>query len=146
MMSLDDAVHLVQFAFSHAQSGDIFVQKSPAASVMTLAVALKDLLGVPDHPIEVIGTRHGEKRFEVLLSREEMAAAHDLGDYFKVPPDLRDLNYDKYVERGEHNISSAVEYNSDNTEQLDIEGMKSLLRKLPLISAYMDGRQVDAEA
>jgi UDP-glucose 4-epimerase len=146
MMSLDDAVDLVQFAFSHGQPGDIFVQKAPAASVLTLATALKELLGVPNHPIEVIGTRHGEKRFEVLLSREEMVAAQDLGDYFRVPPDLRDLNYGKFVEQGELKISSSVEYSSENTVQLDVENMKHLLMKLPFIRALREGRHVNPEA
>ena len=146
MMSLDDAVDLVQFAFSHGQPGDIFVQKAPAASVLTLAIALKELLGVPNHPIEVIGTRHGEKRFEVLLSREEMVAAQDLGEYFRVPPDLRDLNYGKFVEQGELKISSSVEYSSENTVQLDVENMKHLLMKLPFIRALREGRHVNPEA
>jgi UDP-N-acetylglucosamine 4,6-dehydratase len=146
MMSLDDAVDLVQFAFSNGGAGEIFVQKAPAASVMTLASALKELLGVPQHPVEVIGTRHGEKRFEVLLSREEMAAAQEHGDYFRVPPDLRDLNYGKYVDQGELRISSAMEYNSENTGQLDVEGMKALLRKLPFIKAHLAGQQSDPEA
>ena len=146
MMSLDDAVDLVQFAFSHGQPGDIFVQKAPAASVLTLAIALKELLGVPNHPIEVIGTRHGEKRFEVLLSREEMVAAQDLGDYFRVPPDLRDLNYGKFVEQGELKISSSVEYSSENTVQLDVESMKHLLMKLPFVRALREGRHVNPEA
>jgi UDP-N-acetylglucosamine 4,6-dehydratase len=146
MMSLDDAVDLVQFAFSHGQPGDIFVQKAPAASVMTLAIALKELLGVPNHPIQVIGTRHGEKRFEVLLSREEMVAAQDLGDYFRVPADLRDLNYGKFVEQGELKISSSIEYSSENTVQLDVENMKRLLMKLPFVKAVREGRHVNPEA
>ena len=104
MMTLDDAVELVLYAFQNGNPGDIFVQKAPAATIATLAEAMCKLVGVPDHPVNEIGTRHGEKLFEVLLSREEMAAAEDLGDYFRVPPDLRDLNYGKYVEEGEKGI------------------------------------------
>lgn len=145
MMTLDDAVDLVQFAFQNGMPGDVFVQKAPAASVMTLALALRELLGSPEHPIEVIGTRHGEKRFEVLLSREEMACASDLGSYYRVPPDLRDLNYGKYVDEGELRISDAGDYNSDNTQQLDVAAMKELLLKLPFIRAQVDGGSVDPE-
>ena len=115
MMTLDEAVDLVLYAFEHGQPGEIFVQKSPAATIDTLARALTGLLSVPDHSINVIGTRHGEKLYEALLSREEMAAAEDLGDYYRVPPDLRDLNYGKFVEQGEAKISEAVEYTSHNT-------------------------------
>ncbi len=145
MMTLDDAVDLVQFAFQNGTPGDVFVQKAPAASVMTLALALRELLVSPEHPIEVIGTRHGEKRFEVLLSREEMACASDLGNYYRVPPDLRDLNYGKYVDEGELRISDAGDYNSDNTQQLDVSAMKELLLKLPFIRAQVDGESVDPE-
>lgn len=145
MMTLDDAVDLVQFAFQNGMPGDVFVQKAPAASVMTLALALRELLGSPEHPIEVIGTRHGEKRFEVLLSREEMACASDLGSYYRVPPDLRDLNYGKYVDEGELRISDAGDYNSDNTQQLDVAAMKELLLKLPFMRAQVDGGSVDPE-
>lgn len=100
MMTLADAVDLVLYAFEHGNNGDLFVQKAPAATVETLALALTSLLGVPEHPIQIIGTRHGEKLYEALLSREEMACAEDRGQYFRVPPDLRDLNYSKYVEQG----------------------------------------------
>ena len=119
MMSLDDAVNLVLYAFEHGNPGDIFVQKAPAATIQILAEALKELLQKPDHPIDIIGTRHGEKLFEVLLSREEMVAAEDLGDYYRVPPDLRDLNYGKFIDTGEINISDAVDYNSHNTTRVD---------------------------
>ncbi|HCB8078650.1 TPA: polysaccharide biosynthesis protein, partial [Escherichia coli] len=98
MMTLEDAVDLVLYAFEHGNNGDIFVQKAPAATIQTLAIALKELLNVHEHPVNVIGTRHGEKLYEALLSREEMIAAEDMGDYYRVPPDLRDLNYGKYVE------------------------------------------------
>jgi UDP-glucose 4-epimerase len=103
------------------------------------------MLGTPEHPINVIGTRHGEKLFEVLLSREEMAAAKDLGRYYCVPPDLRDLNYDKFVEKGEIKISEAVEYNSHNTTRLDVPGMQELLMKLRFMQATVRGEVVEAE-
>lgn len=145
MMTLDEAVDLVVFAFEHGQSGEIFVQKSPAATIEVLAKALTDLLGAPNHPINIIGTRHGEKLFEALLSREEMVAAKDLGGYYKVPPDLRDLNYGKYIEQGEMKISEAMEYHSHNTNQLDVVGMKDLLMKLRFMQATIRGEQVEAE-
>lgn len=139
MMTLDDAVDLVLYAFEHSKPGEIFVQKAPAATIKTLATALTDLMGVAAHPINVIGTRHGEKLFESLLSREEMAAAKDLGGYYKVPPDLRDLNYGKFVEQGDLEISNATEYTSHNTVRLDVSGMKTLLRGLDLIQAAQSG-------
>jgi UDP-glucose 4-epimerase len=142
MMSLDDAVDLVLFAFENGQSGEIFIQKAPAATVSVLAKALAELLGAPNHPINVIGTRHGEKLFEVLLSREEMVAAQDLGDYYRVPPDLRDLNYGKYVEEGEVKISDAAEYNSHTTTRLDVPKMKENLMKLRYVQAILRGEQV----
>jgi UDP-N-acetylglucosamine 4,6-dehydratase len=145
MMTLDDAVDLVRFAFDHGRPGEIFVQKARAATIETLAKALTLMLGVPDHPINVIGTRHGEKLFEVLLSREEMVAAQDLKEYYRVPPDLRDLNYGKFVEQGEVKISEAVEYNSHNTARLDVTGMQALLMKLRFMQATLRGEQVDAE-
>ena len=140
MMTLDDAIDLVLYAFTHGNSGDIFVQKAPAATLTTLARALFDLLGVPEHPIEIIGTRHGEKAHETLLSREERAHAQDLDNYFRIPPDLRDLNYGKYVDRGEKHISAAEDYTSANTERLDVEGMKALLLKLEFIRDLVAGR------
>jgi UDP-glucose 4-epimerase len=146
MMTLDDAVDLVLYAFEHGNPGEIFVQKAPAATIQTLVNALTDLLGVPDHQINVIGTRHGEKLFEVLLSREEMVAADDLGNYYRVPPDLRDLNYGKFVEQGEIRISEAVEYNSHNTTLLDVKGMQQLLMKLRFLPAIMRGEHVELEA
>lgn len=139
MMTLADAVDLVLYAFEHGDNGDLFVQKAPAATVETLALALTDLLGVPDHPIQVIGTRHGEKLYEALLSREEMACAQDMGDYYRIPPDLRDLNYSKFVEEGEEKISHTEDYNSHNTERLDVEGMKRLLLKLDFMRAIQRG-------
>lgn len=145
MMTLDDAVDLVLFAFEHGKPGEVFVQKAPAATIETLTQALTGLLEVPDHPVNVIGTRHGEKLYEALLSREEMVAAQDLGGYYCVPPDLRDLNYGKYVEHGERQISDAEDYNSHNTERLDVGGMQALLMKLRFIQAIVHGERVDAE-
>lgn len=139
MMTLADAVDLVLYAFEHGNNGDIFVQKAPAATVDVLARALTDLVGKPQHPIQVIGTRHGEKLYEALLSREEMACAEDMGDYFRVLPDLRDLNYSKFVEQGEEKISQTQDYNSHNTERLDVEGMKRLLLKLDFMRAIQRG-------
>lgn len=145
MMTLADAVDLVLYAFEHGNNGDLFVQKAPAATVETLALALTDLLGVPDHPIQVIGTRHGEKLYEALLSREEMACAQDMGDYYRIPPDLRDLNYSKFVEEGEEKISHTEDYNSHNTMRLDVEGMKALLLKLSFMQAIQKGEHVTPE-
>lgn len=131
MMTLDDAVDLVVYAFKHGKQGDVFVQKAPAATVGVLATALTELLGRPNHPIKIIGTRHGEKLFEALLSREEVVTAEDLGEYFRVPPDNRDLNYGKFVESGEVKISISEDYNSHNTTRLDCASTKALLLKLP---------------
>jgi len=145
MMTLADAVDLVLYAFEHGKNGDLFVQKAPAATVETLAKALTLLLDKPEHPIHVIGTRHGEKLYEALLSREEMACAEDRGQYFRVPPDLRDLNYAKFVEQGEEKISRTEDYNSHNTERLDVEGMQSLLLKLDFMRAIQRGEHATAE-
>jgi len=145
MMTLADAVDLVLYAFEHGDNGDIFVQKAPAATVETLAMALREMMNIPDHPINVIGTRHGEKLFEALLSREEMACAEDMGDYYRVPPDLRDLNYAKFVEEGDQKVSQIEDYNSHNTQRLDVEAMKSLLLKLSFMQAIMQGENVSAE-
>jgi UDP-N-acetylglucosamine 4,6-dehydratase len=145
MMTLDDAVDLVLYAFEHGNPGEIFVQKAPAATIEVLAKALTGLLGVPEHPINVIGTRHGEKLYEALLSREEMVASEDLGGYYRVPPDLRDLNYGKFVEQGEVKISEATDYNSHNTTRLDVVGMRELLMKLRFIQALVKGENIDPE-
>jgi UDP-glucose 4-epimerase len=145
MMTLDDAVDLVLYAFANGAPGEIFVQKAPAATIETLARALTALLELPGHQIEVIGTRHGEKLYEVLLSREEMAAAQDLGNYYRVPPDLRDLNYGKFVELGEVRISESVDYNSHNTTRLDLAGMQQLLLKLRFMQATIRGEHVQPE-
>jgi UDP-N-acetylglucosamine 4,6-dehydratase len=145
MMTLQDAVDLVLYAFAHGSNGDIFVQKAPAATIMTLARALCEMLGRPDHPIQVIGTRHGEKLYEALLSREEMSSAVDMGDYYRVPPDMRDLNYGKFVEQGEARISRAEDYHSHNTTRLDVADMKQLLNKLHFMQALQRGERVSAE-
>jgi len=145
MMTLNSAVDLVLYAFENGNNGDIFVQKAPAATVETLAKALVVLLENPEHPINIIGTRHGEKLYEALLSREEMASAEDMGDYFRIPPDLRDLNYAKFVEKGEEKISRMVDYNSHNTERLDVESMQNLLLKLNFMQAIVRGENVVAE-
>jgi UDP-N-acetylglucosamine 4,6-dehydratase len=145
MMTLDDAVDLVLYAFENGKPGDIFVQKAPAATIETLACALTGLLGTPKHEVRVIGTRHGEKLYEALLSREEMVAAEDLGGYYRVPPDLRDLNYGKFTEQGEVKISEATDYNSHNTTRLDVLGMQALLMKLRFMQATVRGEVVEAE-
>ena len=145
MMTLSDAVDLVLHAFVHGNNGDIFVQKAPAATVETLAQALCGLLNKPDHPIEIMGTRHGEKLFEALLSREEMACSEDMGQYYRIPPDLRDLNYAKFVEQGEEKISRSEDYNSHNTEQLDVDGMRDLLLKLKFMQEIQRGEHVVVE-
>lgn len=145
MMTLEDAVDLVFYAFENGQPGDIFVQKAPAATIDTLARAMIELAGKPDCRIRVIGTRHGEKLFEALLSREERASAHDLGGYFCIPPDLRDLNYGKFVDRGEVKISEATEYTSHNTIRLDLPAMKQLLLKVPFVRAMVGDECVAPE-
>ena len=143
MMTLEDAVDLVLFAFEHGKSGDIFVQKSPAATIQVLCDALCQLMGVPDHRINIIGTRHGEKLYEVLLSREEMVSATELNGYYRVPPDLRDLNYDKFVDEGEVAISDSNEYNSHNTHRLNVAEMKALLMKLHFIHSALTGENAE---
>lgn len=143
MMTLDDAVELVLYAFQNGKNGDIFVQKAPAATIEILAKAILDLLNKKDHPISIIGTRHGEKLYETLLSREEMANVEDKGDYYKIPPDLRDLNYEKFVEMGEKKISQSEDYNSHNTTRLDLEEMKKLLLKLDFIKDLREGKPAE---
>ena len=142
MMTLEDAVELVKYAFDNGNAGEIFVQKAPAATLSTLIDALKDLAGLSSHEVVTLGTRHGEKLYEALLSREEMAVAEDLGGYFRVGPDLRDLNYSKYVEEGELKITRTTDYNSHNTTRLDVAGMKNLLLKLPYIQAFERGAYI----
>lgn len=148
MMTLADAVELVLYAFENGSNGDIFVQKAPAATVETLARAILELMGRPEHPVQIIGTRHGEKLYEALLSREEMAYAEDHGNYYRVPPDGRDLNYTKYVEMGEQRLTQTAhgeDYNSHNTERLDVEGMKALLLKLDFMQKIARGEYAVAE-
>jgi UDP-N-acetylglucosamine 4,6-dehydratase len=145
MMTLDDAVELVLYAFQHGRNGDIFVQKAPAATVRTLAHAILELMGKREHEVREIGTRHGEKLYETLLSREERACAEDLQGYYRVPPDGRDLNYSKFFEQGEERISQAEDYNSHNTERLDTEGMKQLLLKLDFMQRISRGEPAAAE-
>lgn len=133
MMTLEEAVELVLFAFINGTNGDIFVKKAPAATIETLAKALLELIPNKKVKIDVIGTRHGEKLYEVLCSREEMLCASDMGDYYRVPADNRDLNYEKYFNQGDHKISEIEDYNSHNTERLDIGQMKELLLKLECV-------------
>ena len=139
MMTLDESVELVLYAFKHGNNGDIFVQKAPAATVAVLARALLEVMGKPDHPIVEIGTRHGEKLYETLLSREEMSHAEDEGSYYRIPPDGRDLNYAKFVEVGERRISSGHDYNSESTQQLDVPAMKELLLRLEFVQRISRG-------
>ena len=148
MMTLADAVDLVLYAFKHGRNGDIFVQKAPAATIETLAHAVTGLMDKPEHPVQVIGTRHGEKLYEALLSREEMACAEDMGDYFRVPADSRDLNYGKYVDQGQQRLTQTAhgeDYNSHNTQRLDVAGMRQLLLKLEGMQRLARGEVVDVE-
>lgn len=132
LMSLEDSVDLVEYAFEHANQGDLFVQKAPASTVADLAQALKELFN-SSVPINIIGTRHGEKLFESLISREEMAKAEDMGNYFRVPADNRDLNYAQYFTEGEEKVASFEDYTSHNTERLNVAQIKELLLKLDFI-------------
>ncbi len=132
MMTLEDAVDLVLFAFQNAQPGDMFVQKSPAATIDVLAKALKELYDV-DNPINIIGTRHGEKLYESLVNREDMVKAEDMGNYYRIPSDNRDLNYERYFSEGIEDVSKIEDYHSHNTHRLDVEGTKRLLLKLDFI-------------
>src|SRR5574343_494556 len=148
MMTLDDAVDLVLYAVEHGNNGDIFVQKAPAATVEVLAKAILELMNRPHHPVHVMGTRHGEKLYEALLSREEMACAQDMGDYFRVPADGRDLNYAKFVDQGEQKLTLTAhgeDYNSHNTHRLDVVGMKQLLLKLSFMQKIARGEHMVAE-
>lgn len=138
MMSIDDAIDLVLFAFNHGKPGDIFVQKSPAVTIETLARALKKIFQA-DNPVKIIGTRHGEKRHETLLTREEMAKAQNLGDYYRIPADKRDLNYDLYFSEGEKRIAMLEDYNSSNTRRLDVESMAELLLTLDIVKEELRG-------
>ncbi len=142
MMTLEDAVDLVWFAFENAQQGDLFVQKAPAATVEVLAKALLELYEAKN-PIQIIGIRHGEKLYETLVNREDMVKAEDLGKYFRIPNDNRDLNYELYFTEGNRAEAHTEEYHSHNTERLDIAGMKELLLKLPLIRADVLGETLE---
>ena len=138
MMTLDDAVDLVVYAFEHGKNGDLFVQKAPAATLATLAQALKETYAkinpkYGETEVRVIGTRHGEKLYETLVTREEMARAEDMGDYYRIPCDTRDLNYDKYFSQGNKDMENVEDYHSHNTRRLDVEGMKQLLLKLRFV-------------
>jgi len=133
MMTLDDAVDLVIYAFQHGENGDLFVQKAPAATIEVLAKAIIELYK-SNSQVKVIGTRHGEKLYETLVTREEMAKAEDMGNYFRIPADNRDLNYDKYFVEGQEEVSVIDDYHSHNTERLDVEGMKALLMKLDIVT------------
>ena len=132
MMTLEDAVDLVLYAFEHGKQGDLFVQKSPAATIRVLAQALIELYE-GNNDIKIIGTRHGEKLYETLVNREDMAKAQDMGEYYRIPADNRDLNYEQYFSEGELNVAKLEEYHSHNTTRLDVAGMKELLHKLPII-------------
>ncbi|HEY9364715.1 MAG TPA: polysaccharide biosynthesis protein [Chitinophagaceae bacterium] len=141
LMSLTEAVELVLFAFEHGHQGDLFVNKAPAGTIGDLALALKELCNA-DNEIKVIGTRHGEKLYETLCTREEMAKAEDMGEFYRVPADNRNLNYNRYFSEGETDISKIEDYHSHNTRQLGVEGMKKLLVKLPLIRKEVFGEDV----
>lgn len=148
MMTLADAVDLVLYAFEHGNNGDIFVQKAPAATVETLTKAILKVMNKPEHQVSVIGSRHGEKLYESLLSKEERACAEDMGDYFRIPADTRDLNYAKFVDEGEKKITDALcgeEYNSHNTVRLDVDGMIKLLMKLEFMHKIANGEHTDVE-
>jgi len=142
MMTLDDAVDLVLHAFKNGNNGDTFVQKAPAATIDILVKAILEITNQKDHSVEVIGTRHGEKLYEVLCSREEMFAAEDQGNYFRIPSDNRDLNYSKYHEEGERDLSLIEDYNSHNTDQLDTDSMIKLLYKLEFIPDIASGKKI----
>ena len=142
MMSLEEAVDLVLYAFEHARPGDLFVQKSPAATIGTLAEALQRLLGV-NREVRVIGTRHGEKLYETLLTREEQTRAEDLGDYYRVPADTRDLNYNLYFTEGSSEVGLREDYHSHNTRQMDVTEMMERLRELPVVQRAISGERIE---
>lgn len=141
MMTLNDAVELVMYAFQHGKTGDIFVQKAPSATIETLIKSLLKVMSKPNHPVVTIGSRHGEKLYESLLSREEVSIAEDFGNYYRISPDSRDLNYSKFIDEGEKINQSLQDYNSHNTERLDIEGMVNLLKKLNFIQQIIRGEK-----
>jgi UDP-glucose 4-epimerase len=141
LMSLNDAVDLVLFAFENGNQGDLFVNKAPAATIGDLAKAIKDLAKV-DNDMNIIGTRHGEKLYETLCTREEMVKAEDMGDFYRIPADNRDLNYSMYFSEGEKNLSEIEDYHSHNTERLNVEGVKNLIAKLALVKKELFGEEV----
>jgi UDP-glucose 4-epimerase len=141
MMSIDGAVDLVLWAFDHGNPGDTFVQKAPSATLDTLARALTRLFQAKN-PVQVIGTRHGEKLYETLLTREEIAVAEDMGDYYRVPADNRDLNYGVYFDAGRSDVSVKDDYNSHNTKQLSIDEMAEMLRTLPIVQRALAGEKI----
>ncbi len=150
MMTLDDAVDLVVYAFMHGHNGDLFVQKAPAATLATLAQALKEIYAKVDPKygeteVKVIGTRHGEKLYETLVTREEMAKAIDMGNYYRIPCDTRDLNYDKFFTQGNEEVSKIEDYHSHNTRRLDVEGMKEQLMRLRFIQADLGMIEADTK-
>ena len=138
MMSLENSVELVLYAFEHANQGDIFVQKAPSCTTGDLAIALKEIFH-KDNEIQIVGTRHGEKLYESLISREEMFRAELEGDFYRVPADNRDLNYNKYFNQGDEQLSNLEDYTSHNTERLDVNEIKSLLLELPYINNILNG-------
>ena len=142
MMTIDDAIDLVLFSFTNGVPGDTFVQKAPAATIETLAQALKKLMKA-DNPVHVIGTRHGEKLYETLLTREEMAVAQDAGEYYRVPSDNRDLNYEQYFSTGSGKVGEVEDYNSHNTRRLDVDGMIELLKKLDIVQRAVAGEKIE---
>jgi UDP-glucose 4-epimerase len=139
-MNLEEAVDLVMFAFENANQGDLFIQKAPASTVETLATALRELFKSSSE-IKIIGTRHGEKKDETLLTQEERSKAEDLGDYFRVPADTRDLNYSKFIDSGDKKASETTEYTSENTTRLDIEGVKKKLLTVDYVNAELANKK-----
>ncbi len=142
MMSLEEAVDLVLYAFQHARPGDLFVQKAPAATIGTLAEALQRIMGT-NREVRVIGTRHGEKLYETLLTREEQSRAEDLGDYYRVPADTRDLNYNLYFNEGRNEVALREDYHSHNTRRIDVAEMMERLRTLPIVQRAIIGERID---
>jgi UDP-N-acetylglucosamine 4,6-dehydratase len=140
LMSLEDAVDLVLFAFKHGNQGDLFINKAPAATIGDLALAIKELTNA-NNEIKIIGTRHGEKLYETLCTREEMVKAQDMGEFYRIPADNRNLNYNQYFSEGEPDLAKIEDYHSHNTEQLDVKGIKALLSNLPLIKKDVFGDQ-----
>ncbi|AXX99206.1 polysaccharide biosynthesis protein [Profundibacter amoris] len=137
LMPLRDSVSLVNHAFSHARQGDLFIKKAPASTIVDLVAALKELFEVPDHPVEIIGWRHAEKLYETLASAQELMTSEDMGEYYRILPDQRDLNYKKFFSEGDTQTVEQDDYHSHNTDQLDVEGVKTLLRTLPEIQTEL---------